>query len=129
MDAEVREVTDAPGVLKDVEVSNPREGVAVVALLGEHDLLSEEQVEALFSNLVASNKLVVVDVSEAQFIDSSLLHNLVKADQQARTNGDRFVPQLGTAPIVKKALEVSGLLNLLDCASSREEALAKMKPC
>ena len=128
MGDQVRESTDAPGVIENVEVSEHGDGVAVVALLGEHDLLSSDQVEGLLSNLVAANKLVVVDVSKAEFIDSSLIHNLVKADSQARAEGNRFVLQLGTAPIVKRALEVSGLLSHLDCASSREEALATMKP-
>ncbi len=125
MKSQRRESNDAPDVIEDVEVSKHGDEVAVVALLGQHDLRSSEQVEALLSNLVADNKLLVIDVSKAEFIDSSLLHNLVKAERQARTEGHRFILQLGTAPIVKRTLEVSGLLNELDCASSREEALAR----
>ena len=32
---------------------------------------------------------------------------------------------MGTATIVKRALEISGILEAVDVASSREEALAK----
>jgi hypothetical protein len=35
----------------------------------------------LFTALVAANDLVVIDVSQPEFVDSSFVHNLVKADR------------------------------------------------
>ena len=70
------------------------------------------------------NELVVVDVSEAAFIDSSFLHNVVGADRLARERGSRLRLQHGTALIVMRALEVSGILAVLDSVSTREAALA-----
>ena len=76
--------------LADLEVLRPRPGVAVVECKGEHDLTSRDEIGRLFSALVAGNKLVVVDVSEATFIDSSFIHNLLKANRLAVEQGARF---------------------------------------
>jgi len=61
----------------------------------------------LLDDAISSSNLVVVDVTSAQFIDSSFLHNLVKAHKSAQTRGSRFVLQMGTAPPVRRILEIS----------------------
>lgn len=114
---------DDSSAIEDVTVSRPRGGVAVVELQGEHDSCTDIEFGRLLEELTGRNRLVVIDVSGAKFIDSSVLHNLVKADSNARDAGKRLVLQMGTAAIVRQALEVSGLLEHLDCARSREEAL------
>jgi anti-anti-sigma factor len=110
-------------ILPDVEVLQPRPGAVVVECRGEHDLTTSESLARLLTELVATNDLVVIDISEAEFIDSSFLHNLVKADRLARPRGTRVRLQFGTAPIVARALEVSGILMRIEHASTREEAL------
>ena len=107
----------------DLDVSQPRIGVAVVQLRGEHDIATRIEVRQLFTSLVETNDLVVVDVTNAAFIDSSFLHNLVLADRLARSRGARLRLQLGTASIVRRALEVSGLLESLECTRDREQAI------
>ncbi len=111
--------------MDDVEVTRPRESVAVLAIRGSHDCSTEHELEALLDDAISSSKLVVVDVTDADFVDSSFLHNLVKAHRNAPARGSRFVLQLGTAPIVRRVLEISGLLEELECASSRDEALSR----
>ena len=64
--------------MDDVEVIRPAEGVAVVALHGEHDALTDEALGALLGSLVDESALVVVDVSDAEFVDSSFLRNLMR---------------------------------------------------
>jgi anti-anti-sigma regulatory factor len=66
----------------------------------------------------------VVDVSEAKFIDSSFIHNLLKADRLAHQPGARFRLQHRTELIVRRALEVSGVVTHLESVSTREDALA-----
>ena len=111
-------------ILPDVEVLQPRPGAVVVECRGEHDLTTSESLGRLLTELVATNDLVVVDVSDADFIDSSFLHTLVKADRLARPRGTRLRLQFGTAPIVARALEVSGILERIEYAGTREEAIA-----
>ena len=109
--------------LQDVQVERPRAGAAVVVFTGEHDLSTSEPVEALLGSLIEENELVVVDFSEAEFVDSSTIYTLVKSHRTASQQGSTFRLQLGTAPIVHKAFELSGMLELLDCSPTREQAL------
>ena len=114
-------------VLLDVELLHPRERAVVVKCTGEHDLLTSPALEELLIELVASNDLVVIDVSEAEFIDSSFLHEIVKADRLARPGGTRVRLQVGSRSIVKLALEVSGILGGIESAPTREAALAPVE--
>lgn len=110
--------------LEDVDVTLPRPGVAVVALQGEHDLCTKDSLGSLIQKLVADNPTVLVDVTEAEFIDSAVLHILTLAERQARTAQHRFVLVAGTEPIVETALRISGLTDYLECANTVEEALS-----
>jgi anti-anti-sigma regulatory factor len=64
-----------------------------------------------------------VDVSEASFIDSSFISNLLAADNLASQQGKAFTLQFGTAPIVKSAITHSGILGAINHAATRDEAL------
>ena len=110
-------------VLEDVVVTSPRENAAVVELTGEHDMATSRELADLFESLIRTNELVVVDLSEAQFVDSSVLSNLLSAYKIADDRGKVFRLQLGTRPIVKQALEISGILRTIPCVSTRVEAL------
>jgi anti-anti-sigma factor len=107
----------------DITVVRPRPGAVVVECKGEHDLTTQNEVGELLASLVAENGLVVVDVSEAEFVDSSFLHNLVTAHRASRERGSRVLLQFGTALIVRRAFEISGILELLEHVATREEAL------
>jgi anti-anti-sigma factor len=109
--------------LQDVTVEQPRDGAAVVVFSGEHDVATAEAVAATLDSLVEQNQLVVADFSEAEFVDSATLHALVKTARSAHERGARFRVQLGTAAIVERAFQVSGVLEVLDCVPRREEAL------
>ena len=111
-------------MIADARVLHPAPRQAVLELLGEHDYASKDDVAWPLLSLVEETELLVVDVSEAKFIDSSILHNLVRADRAARELGSSLRLQVGTTPVVRRVLELSELLDRLDCVSSREEALA-----
>ena len=100
-------------------------GQAVVDLYGEYDLATSETVRQLFTALVDECELVVVDLSGTEFIDSSFLQNLAAADRHARGKGEHVRLQLGTEEVVKRALEISGLLSRLECTSDRAGALRR----
>ena len=112
----------------ELKVLQPRRGMAVVEVLGEHDLATRYETAALFDRLVAANDVVVIDVSEALFIDSTFLNNLVKAQRAARERGNTVLLQVGTEPAVRRILEISNFLTHFDHVSSREEALAWAPP-
>ena len=76
----------APGVRVE-----RHEGVLVVALAGEHDLASRDSVGGALDGALAAGLAVVVDLREADFIDSVvaavLLETRKKAKQQNRGLG------------------------------------------
>lgn len=85
-----------------------RDGAAVVSLAGELDLYNAEEVRSALLDAVAGEpELLVVDLGEVTFIDSTALGVLV--DIHRRMGGrERF--HLGNPGLeVKRALEVSGL--------------------
>ena len=108
---------------QDIEVLYPRPGAAVVECTGEHDMTTREETDRLFGLLVSENELVVIDVSKARFVDSSFVTNVLKADRAARQEAKLVRLQIGTAPIVRRVLEISGLVEKLDCVESRGDAL------
>jgi anti-sigma B factor antagonist len=109
--------------LEDVQVASPQAGVALVSVADELDLTTRAEFSALLHSLVRENDLVVVDLSETLFVDSSTLHVLVSAHKLALEHGRRVRLQLGDACPVKRTFEISGLLEVLSWVSSREEAL------
>lgn len=111
-------------IAPELKVLTPQPGMAVVEVLGEHDLSTQDEATALFARLVAEHDVVVVDLSETLFIDSSFLKNLRTAQRAAEQRGRTVLLQVGTEPIVKRMLEISNFLTHFDHVSSREEALA-----
>ena len=97
--------------------------VAVVTLLGEHDLSSRDSFEELLHRLVVEPRLVVVDVTSAAFIDSAVLNGLVLGDRLLRARGARLALLVGTAAVVAPTLELSGLLETMPTAHSEGEAV------
>ena len=116
------------GPLQDVRVECPRVDAAVVAFTGEHDLMTANRIQTLLVSLVEQNDLVVADFSEAEFVDSSVISALFRTNAATQRSGSSFTLQLGTAPVVKRAFELSGILSHLSCTESREDALNGGQP-
>jgi anti-anti-sigma factor len=108
---------------RNIELEKPAGRVAVVSCTGEHDFAARDGARDLLSRLIRENGLVVTDFSRAEFVDSWILAVLRDTGRAARERGVTFRVQLGTAPIVAMIFEVSGVLDELECVSTREEAL------
>jgi anti-sigma B factor antagonist len=113
--------------VKPIEVSWHDTDIAIVTLNGEHDLATKEALDHELQTLLRAGECVVVDLSQAEFIDSSVLHTLLETDRMARERGRTFTLQLGTAAIVRRALEISGVLDALSCAPSRADAIRQAR--
>ncbi len=107
----------------NLEVLSPRPGAVVVECKGEHDLTTREATGRLFARLVSENDLVVIDITEAEFIDSSFVNTLLVTGRLACQSGKRFRLQVATAPMVRRVLEISGILATLEHVGTRAEAL------
>jgi anti-anti-sigma factor len=99
--------------------------VGVVALVGEHDLASVESLEAVLSAVLQQGHPVVVDLSEAEFVDAPVLGALRRAHRLAAERGVGFaVARAASTPFaVRRILEIAAAHDLFPLASSRAEAI------
>jgi anti-sigma B factor antagonist len=106
-----------------VEVRN--EGRAsVIAVSGELDLASSAALEEELTRVIQSSvEIVVVDLRELEFMDSTGLSTLVKAHQRAEEAGQRFALIRGPQQ-VQRLLSLTGVAERLELADSPEELLA-----
>jgi anti-anti-sigma factor len=84
-----------------------------IALVGEADLLGSPRIDAALKDAAAGEpKLIVVDLKDLTFIDSSGLHALVSGHQLCRTRGHelRFIPG---PPNVQRLFELTGADDIL----------------
>jgi anti-sigma B factor antagonist len=85
-----------------------RDEAVVVSLAGELDLYNAEEVRrALLDTLAGEPELLVVDLAEVTFIDSTALGVLIEARSRMADRGGFRLAAPGLE--VRRALEVSGL--------------------
>jgi anti-sigma B factor antagonist len=98
-------------------------GGTVLALSGELDLVSSAALEAELERVNASApELVIVDLRKLEFIDSTGLSTLVKADQRAQDAGSRFAVVNGP-PQVQRLLSLTGIGERMTVVQTPEELL------
>ena len=112
----------------DIEVVQPEAGRAIVVFKGEHDLAQVEALGDRLSALVDANELVVADFSDAEFVDSSIISLLLETKRRAEARMSGFRVQMGTECVVYRVFEIAGVLSLLECAPSHDEALGPEMP-
>ena len=99
---------------------------AVVALVGEHDAYSAERVEGELGVLLDDRLQIVVDLCDAEFIDSTTLATLLAARRAAASAGLGFtvvLPQRGDTQ-VSRLLDLTRLRSSFAIYDSVDEALA-----
>lgn len=112
----------------ELKLLQPGPGIAVVEVFGEHDLSTEDEASDLFLRLVSENELVVIDLTETEFVDSSFLAILMRARTAAAEQGHRFLLQVERGSNVGRTLAITRLLKLFNHVSTREEALNWIGP-
>lgn len=110
-----------------LHVSYPRPNAAVAVFNGEHDLSTKTKTGEILAELVAHNDLVVIDLSETTFIDSSFMHNLVVAHELAGERGNELRLVVRDDGIVRNALDLAGLLEVFTPSPTREQALTELR--
>lgn len=107
-----------------VEAGGP---VSVVSLLGEHDHATRPRLESLVTALLEDREAsaVVVDLSDAEFVNVPILGALKRAHAAAGDRGKRLVvvlPETG-ASIVRRLFDVTEAHTFFDLSTSLEDAL------
>ena len=112
------------GTQENFRVKVRTEGRAVVlAVEGELDLASSPTLEQELDRVRdADVDLLVIDLRQLRFMDSTGLHALVKANKRAGEAGRRFAVVKGGAQI-QRLLSLTGVGELLIVADTPEELL------
>ncbi len=100
------------------------ERATVLAISGELDLASSSALESELARVfdAENNELVILDLSELEFMDSTGLSILVKAHQRAQEAGRRFGLVKGR-PQVQRLLSLTGVSERMRVADSLQELL------
>jgi len=108
-----------------VELDRSNDGVVMVAVIGEHDVYTAPSLRDRVHAVIEEKAAFVIDLSQATFVDSSILRVMLEARRQAEEHGLGFAVALGTGdgPGVRRILEVTGLMSVFPVLSDREEAL------
>jgi anti-sigma B factor antagonist len=102
-----------------VEVASKGEA-SVVSVIGELDLASSPALEEELARLAAGNApLVIVDLSELEFMDSTGLSVLVRAHQRSEETGQRFGLVNGSQQ-VQRLLTLTGVAERLTLEETPE---------
>ncbi|HXG74939.1 MAG TPA: STAS domain-containing protein [Gaiellaceae bacterium] len=91
----------------------------MVVLEGEHDLVDAPTLKDLLLSLLPEHELVVVDLSHAVFVDTSVVDALVQAKRSATEQGQAFRVEIGDRALVRRVLEIKGVLDLLAAEEDR----------
>jgi anti-sigma B factor antagonist len=99
-------------------------GVEVITFSGEHDLNTAPALRERLDAALRDGVPIVVDLSGAAFIDSSILGAMLDARREAHDRGLGFTVALseGAQP-VERVLEVTGLDSTLPVHTTRAEAI------
>jgi anti-sigma B factor antagonist len=114
-----------PGSVRTGEIALERtdSGLTVLAIAGEHDLSTAPVLRQRLDGLIADGVPIVVDLSPATFVDSSILGVILDARRRAEAEGLGFaVSHANGADPVGRVLDITGLRTKLPVHGGREDA-------
>ena len=100
------------------------DGSCVVTLSGEADLFAEPQLKQLLLGAIeAGAKRIVVDMTDTEFIDSTILGVLIGTSKRLRPDGGQIVLVIDR-PSIRKVFEITLLDRAFVICATRAAALA-----
>jgi anti-sigma B factor antagonist len=114
---------DRDGEVRLQRAPSPADGTVVLDLGGELDLAVAADLRTLLEGAAAEGpKLVVVDLTDVSFIDSTILREVLRAHHAIDGQGGRLVVA-GPQPSVERLLQLTGTTEVFSIAPSRDAAL------
>ena len=110
-----------------IRVISEGDEIVAVCLEGEFDLANVSALREQVDGTVAGGDDLILDLSQATFIDSSVIRVHFDAASAVAGRDQAIVLQLGTAPIVERALELVEMERVLARAHDREEAVRMIR--
>lgn len=99
--------------------------VVIVSVEGEHDIYTAPTLRERLDEALGQGGGVVVDLTAATFVDSSVLGALLDARRRALEAEQGYVVCVGETvePGVRRILDITGLVPVLPVVSGRDEAV------
>jgi anti-sigma B factor antagonist len=99
--------------------------VVVVVVEGEHDIYTAPTLRQRLDEAIGRGGGIVVDLTGATFVDSSVLGALLDLRRRAIENGQGFVVCIGESiePGVQRILDITGLVPVLPVINGRAAAI------
>ena len=116
---------DANPILLD----DAADDVMVVSVAGEHDIYTAPALRERLDEALDKGVGIVVDLTGATFVDSSVLGALLDARRRALDAGQGFAVCVGAQvePGVRRILDITGLVPVLPVIEGREAAMAEAR--
>jgi anti-anti-sigma factor len=110
-----------------VEVSYPEASLAIAELIGEHDLGQYESLETALLKAAVQALDVIVDLSRCEFMDSTVISLLLRAQNVVAGDHGHFAVVMPSAPgPVARMADMMRLGQLLSLHPSRDSAVASL---
>jgi anti-anti-sigma factor len=106
-----------------ITVVNVNDAIAAIDLRGEFDLAQAPQITEVARRLFASRQDVVINLSDATFIDSAFVHALFAANDDALEQQRSLVVQVDSESRVARVLAITGADRDLATAPTRKGAI------
>ena len=97
--------------------------IVVVCLEGDFDMANAPVLGDQIDRALESGDNLILDLSEATLIDSSVINVVMRAVKAAGGREQTMVLQLGTAAIVERVLEIARIEQVLPRSHNRQEAV------
>jgi anti-anti-sigma factor len=106
-----------------VEFETPSPTLAIVSLVGEHDLADYEPLQQTLELAASRRRHVIIDLSACEFIDSTVISLLLHAQGEVVSDGGRFAVVIPPGPgAVRRVAELMQLESLFPVYASLENA-------
>jgi anti-anti-sigma factor len=97
---------------------------AIVAVDGDLDLSTASQLEAAVTEMIRyGHRRLVIDLTDAAFLDSVAMQTLLYAIAALRDDADAAVVLAGVHGVVDRSLSVSGVGQMFTMFATREAAI------
>ena len=113
-----------PPAAGEVRTEFGEEGIVVVKLVGEHDLLTRHVIEDALAGALETAKALIVYVSETTFLDSSAINTLFRARLLLEETGAPMLLQCPREQHVYRLLQLASFLEMVESFDTREEAFS-----
>lgn len=109
----------------ELRIERAERGIAVVALVGEHDLNTAPELRRALEGGLEADEDLVLDLSPATFVDSTILGIILEARRRTLEAGHGFAAAHdGSSPAVRRVLEITGLRSELPVHAELAEAVS-----